>query len=263
LFIVLTLNEWDEVAIVLGKQFPNAVVFPAAMLYILITAFTMVSLITGLITEKLIVVEKGEVELRLEDIKDEEHEQLERIKELLHKADTSQDGNLTAEEVLQALEDDEALRDRLDALEIPVERKTLKPIVDEIARQDKDCADDDGASIDKLAKQLLSVKATARSSEMFLIETEVSKLKDRLATMGEKVERLALQGANPAEQETIRKSSSVRKALLQRAQMLASSSSGGSRPLSRRGSHSSLRSTDRMRMRLESADARSRSVQGA
>merc|ERR1712025_788301 len=52
LFTVMTLAEWEQICMVIMKQFPLVVLF--FIFYIIIASYTMVSLITGVISDSLI-----------------------------------------------------------------------------------------------------------------------------------------------------------------------------------------------------------------
>merc|ERR1712137_1071749 len=51
LFIVMTLAEWDEIALTVETAVPGYIVFFVAIAYVMICAFTMVSLIIGIISD--------------------------------------------------------------------------------------------------------------------------------------------------------------------------------------------------------------------
>merc|ERR1719409_1547554 len=65
LFIIITLAQWDEIALVLSEQVNGFAVFSIAVTYITITAFTMVSLITGIICEELVGAQKDDESRKL------------------------------------------------------------------------------------------------------------------------------------------------------------------------------------------------------
>merc|ERR1719313_2949870 len=60
LFIIITLAEWDTIALVVSQEVNAVVVFALAIGYITITAFTMVSLITGIISEELVAAQRDD-----------------------------------------------------------------------------------------------------------------------------------------------------------------------------------------------------------
>merc|ERR1719258_127218 len=70
LFIVITLAQWDDIAMTLSEEINSFFVFTAAMTYITITAFTMVSLITGIISEELIGAQKDDEGHKLQMIEE-------------------------------------------------------------------------------------------------------------------------------------------------------------------------------------------------
>mmetsp|Transcript_34338 Transcript_34338/g.74182 ORF Transcript_34338/g.74182 Transcript_34338/m.74182 type:complete len:356 (+) Transcript_34338:118-1185(+) len=75
LFLVMTLTNWEEVSTVLVKELPPSVVYCTLVLYIMVTSYTMLSLITGIISESLITAQQ-EYRLRKEKLFDEKKKEI-------------------------------------------------------------------------------------------------------------------------------------------------------------------------------------------
>lgn len=122
LFIIITLAEWDEIALVVSEQVNGLFVFILAILYITVTAFTMVSLITGIICEELVGAQKDDESHKMEMIEKGEKELASNVQSILQDVDADQSGTLSEEEVNNALfSPDLRLIERLAMLDIITE----------------------------------------------------------------------------------------------------------------------------------------------
>merc|ERR1719331_184053 len=104
LFIIITLAEWDQIALVVSKHVNGFLVFVLAIAYITLTAFTMVSLITGIISEELVGAQREDEVHKLQQIGKGKAELAENVKNLLQTFDIDASGNLSEDEVKQALD---------------------------------------------------------------------------------------------------------------------------------------------------------------
>merc|ERR1719247_1826306 len=104
LFIIITLAEWDQIALVVSKRVNGFLVFTAAIAYITLTAFTMVSLITGIISEELVGAQRDDEVHKLEQIERGKIELVANVKQLLSSFDDDQSGTLSTSEIHAALE---------------------------------------------------------------------------------------------------------------------------------------------------------------
>merc|ERR1719502_315903 len=87
LFIIITLAEWDEIALVVSEHVNGFVVFTLAIAYITLTAFTMVSLITGIISEELVGAQRDDEDHKLQQIEKGKQELAENVKKELQNLD--------------------------------------------------------------------------------------------------------------------------------------------------------------------------------
>merc|ERR1712230_339249 len=94
-FIVITLAEWDVIALALSNQYNSFLVFAFFATYITVTAFTMVSLITGIISEALISAQLKDEIYRMQALEDEKRDSRERICLLLEELDVDGSGTLS------------------------------------------------------------------------------------------------------------------------------------------------------------------------
>merc|ERR1712050_479035 len=103
LFIIITLAEWDDIALVVSKHVNGFVVFVLAIAYITLTAFTMVSLITGIISEELVGAQREDEVHKLAQIEKGKAEFVLNVKALLQTFDLDGSGTLSELEVQAAL----------------------------------------------------------------------------------------------------------------------------------------------------------------
>eukprot|EP00928_Gymnodinium_smaydae_P019479 TRINITY_DN1747_c0_g1_i2.p1 TRINITY_DN1747_c0_g1~~TRINITY_DN1747_c0_g1_i2.p1 ORF type:complete len:435 (+),score=76.81 TRINITY_DN1747_c0_g1_i2:109-1413(+) len=103
LFIIMTLSSWDAIAGLVMKVYPPALVFLCFITYIIIASYTMVSLVTGIICDKLIAVQQADMQNRMLELEEEKMAKHEEVETLLHRFDTNHDGLLDKEEVKESL----------------------------------------------------------------------------------------------------------------------------------------------------------------
>ena len=83
---------------------PPYVVWPAFIAYILIVAYSMTSLITGVISESLIAARQEEETLRLQELEEHQKGLLKGLHRALAALDEDESGTLTHKEVVRAIE---------------------------------------------------------------------------------------------------------------------------------------------------------------
>jgi hypothetical protein len=161
LFIIITLAEWDHIALVVSKHVNGFVVFVLAIAYITLTAFTMVSLITGIISEELVGAQRDDEVHKLESIEKGKTELAASVKSLLENFDDDNSGALSEDEVKRALQNSELkLMERLQALDITMEMDDFMSL---IARLKESCGTGE-VPIDDMAQALKHLSGTASSS---------------------------------------------------------------------------------------------------
>eukprot|EP00930_Biecheleria_cincta_P032477 TRINITY_DN2253_c0_g1_i1.p1 TRINITY_DN2253_c0_g1~~TRINITY_DN2253_c0_g1_i1.p1 ORF type:complete len:696 (-),score=127.92 TRINITY_DN2253_c0_g1_i1:24-2111(-) len=133
LFIVITLAEWDEIALTVADQVNGMIVFTLAMAYITITAFTMVSLITGIISEELVRAQNDERERKAMLIDRGRCKLADDVEETLKVFDDDNSGTLSPDEVLNALHSPELkLTEKLALLQIELTEQDLQAIIEKL-----------------------------------------------------------------------------------------------------------------------------------
>lgn len=130
LFIVMTLAQWDEIALVISQQLPAGPVFGFFVFYILVAAYTMVSLITGVLDESLKQARSENQETKLHEIIDARDGLAGDLASLLSTFDVDGDGSLEVKEFEQTLLNDPLVLQKLAVLEINLTEENLMEIFD-------------------------------------------------------------------------------------------------------------------------------------
>jgi hypothetical protein len=164
LFIIITLAQWDQIALVVSHKVNGLAVFCVAIGYITLTAFTMVSLITGIISEELVGAQKDDDEHKLEQVEKGKLELAEHVKTLLQSFDEDGNGSLSELEVRQALDNkDLKLMEHLQALTINMEMEDFLSMISRL----KTAHATDEIPIDDIAASLEHLSGTASASSIW------------------------------------------------------------------------------------------------
>eukprot|EP00747_Dinoflagellata_sp_TGD_P033162 gnl/TRDRNA2_/TRDRNA2_136428_c0_seq1.p1 gnl/TRDRNA2_/TRDRNA2_136428_c0~~gnl/TRDRNA2_/TRDRNA2_136428_c0_seq1.p1 ORF type:complete len:429 (-),score=92.55 gnl/TRDRNA2_/TRDRNA2_136428_c0_seq1:87-1373(-) len=186
LFIVMTLADWDHIAMVLMEVLPPIPVFVFFVLYILVASYTMVSLITGVISESLISAENEDQQHRMQEIEEDRQAFAADLKEILAGIDTDGSGELTHDEVKIALEGQPEVITKLWALEIHLDMKGILEIVDRLSEGKK------GVSIDMFVDTMTHMTGDAKASMVFelkhLVMNHVSQMKSQMGELHRKLD---------------------------------------------------------------------------
>jgi len=180
LFIVQTLSDWNEVAETVMQVVPRLPVMLFCVTYILLASYTMISLITGVVSESLIIAQQDDSLRRMREVEEDRERLCEELKGVLDEFDQDNSGNLTKQEVENALAEHPEFLTRLQALDIYVD---LKDILDIVERWDAT----DGVPINRLADTLTALSGTAKASALMglrnKVEDEISELNQELSEM--------------------------------------------------------------------------------
>jgi len=164
LFIILTLAQWDEIALTISDELNGMLVFSCAIGYITITAFTMVSLITGIISEELVGSQKDDEEFKLSQIEKGKKELFTSVRALLEKCDEDGGGTLSSDEINKALANPELkLITKLNTFEIAMEMDDFLSLIEKL----KIACDSDEVPIDDVAHALEHLSGHATSSSVW------------------------------------------------------------------------------------------------
>jgi hypothetical protein len=190
LFIIITLAEWDQIALVVSKHVNGLVVFILAIGFITLTAFTMVSLITGIISEELVGAQREDEVHKLEQIEKGRVELVANVKSLLQTFDLDNSGTLSESEVHAALTNPEIkILEKLQALDISMEQDDLLSLISRL----KESNGTEELKIEDIAEALKHLSGNATSSSIWDLRMLVLQLQKEGAERKDLVDAVARQ----------------------------------------------------------------------
>jgi len=124
LFRIMTLVGWPHITQTVSQQ--NPVIIPFMFFYIMFSSYTLVSLITGTISESLISAQREDEEIRVKELQ-QERLILSRIaEEIFENLDTDKSGELSKEDIAPMLEDGCEFMARLQAQGINLTKEDIE-----------------------------------------------------------------------------------------------------------------------------------------
>merc|ERR1739848_83586 len=123
LFMIMTLAEWDHICKVIMDQYPGAVIF--FVLYILIASYTMVSLITGVISESLITAQNEDEVHKMKAIENGRIELKYQLQKVFEAMDYDNPGCISHEEIQEVILSNPQVSAKLQSLDIDVSLEEL------------------------------------------------------------------------------------------------------------------------------------------
>eukprot|EP00747_Dinoflagellata_sp_TGD_P098800 gnl/TRDRNA2_/TRDRNA2_167555_c1_seq2.p1 gnl/TRDRNA2_/TRDRNA2_167555_c1~~gnl/TRDRNA2_/TRDRNA2_167555_c1_seq2.p1 ORF type:complete len:302 (+),score=49.32 gnl/TRDRNA2_/TRDRNA2_167555_c1_seq2:101-907(+) len=186
LFQFMTLSLWNEVAETLSKELPEGVVWPCFIAYLLICSYSMMSLITGVISDALISARADEESLKLAQLAENREAHLKDLKDLFGTMDSDSSGSLTCEEVKVAVESHPEILLKLEALDISIDKAQLVQLIEKLGSAE----DDATISIDMFIEALESLKGDAKASRVFDLKFALSCLEKKVDNFDGKLDGL-------------------------------------------------------------------------
>eukprot|EP00747_Dinoflagellata_sp_TGD_P194367 gnl/TRDRNA2_/TRDRNA2_61691_c0_seq1.p1 gnl/TRDRNA2_/TRDRNA2_61691_c0~~gnl/TRDRNA2_/TRDRNA2_61691_c0_seq1.p1 ORF type:complete len:519 (+),score=100.00 gnl/TRDRNA2_/TRDRNA2_61691_c0_seq1:110-1666(+) len=167
LYIIMTLAEWDTMAKTLAKGMSPGIVWPVMIFYILVVAYSMVALITGVICESLMYARNEEESLKLAELEESRKETFKGFKTVCNMIDLDGSGEITREEIQHMLEENPQILTKLDALDVSLEQEDFMTLFEKLSR---------GAPlpIDKFVEALSSLTGDAKAAALFDLKTDVA-----------------------------------------------------------------------------------------
>lgn len=195
LFIIMTLAEWDEIALELQKEIHGLIVFAGMIFYIMVAAFTMVSLITGIISEALIRAQEEDEQHRMDQIEEGKDQFKKDVKEALCKIPGSEDGFLSPKQIDENLDSDVGKRifNKLATLEVDVDKEGLMDLVRKVAAFGTDKPEDDtqdGVKIDDLVDAMTQLKGDAKASSCWELKLSIQSMQIAQVEMKDMIQKM-------------------------------------------------------------------------
>eukprot|EP00747_Dinoflagellata_sp_TGD_P181738 gnl/TRDRNA2_/TRDRNA2_35667_c0_seq1.p1 gnl/TRDRNA2_/TRDRNA2_35667_c0~~gnl/TRDRNA2_/TRDRNA2_35667_c0_seq1.p1 ORF type:complete len:536 (+),score=116.12 gnl/TRDRNA2_/TRDRNA2_35667_c0_seq1:24-1610(+) len=180
LFTVMTLAEWQVIALALEEKIPRLVVLPAMLLYIFISTYTMLSLITGMITESLLRHQLEKNEAAAVAMEESKKEFFKNLENLFNASDGDKDGKLKRSEFKHILNTHHELVEGLQALEINLSQDELTKIGASISQVHSDRT----IPVSTFMEALTQTGGEAKASNVFDLKSIVSDFKSESAERG-------------------------------------------------------------------------------
>lgn len=192
LCFIMTLSEWDTVVLTLSRRLNGVVVLVAATGYIIVTAYTMLSLITGVICEALVTARRQDEEQRLETFEEGQRFVAATLRDLLLTFDADGSGSLNHDEVRAAVEGlesgDNKLCKRLEALDIRMDVKAILGLVDRMAAEDPSAEGE--IRIEDIADAMCHLSGGATAHAVWEVKHEVRSCRREYADISGTVQQL-------------------------------------------------------------------------
>lgn len=165
LFFIMTLASWDDIVLTISKQFNGFIVLGVAMFYIVLMAFSMVSLITGILSDAVITAQTNSEERKREEIEFGKKVFAEAVKDLFTLVDKDGSGTVNREEVKHALKYSKSDMQK-DLAFIGLNPNDLTDLVDQLADETGDAE----VSIEKIADAIVRQSGTAKAYTLWEVK---------------------------------------------------------------------------------------------
>lgn len=213
LFMIMTLAEWDMICKVTMEEYPGVVIF--FVLYILVASYTMVSLITGVISESLITAQSEDETNKIRAIEKGRIELKDQLQKVFEAMDNDNSGTVSKEEIQEVILYNPYVSAKLESLDINASLEELMELFDAIlntkhaaehAKESDhsqhgtpvtteitphDPSKDSDIPIDQFVSALSSIRGTASSKESFLMRQDIKAIMYRQEEMANRQEEMA------------------------------------------------------------------------
>lgn len=199
LFAVTTLSNWEDLAVTLSKVYPVPLTFLVMITYIMLTTYTLMSLVTGVITESLIFSQLGFREAHRFSIDEKRRILATTIGEYLH--DQHEDvktqlGEVSAADLKESVIAFPELVEKLQNLGVNADEAAINGLVDKMAGSKQASTtvpapiQENKILIDHFAEKLTNLSGPASGTALADLRHEVRKLQNEAVLCEEKIARV-------------------------------------------------------------------------
>eukprot|EP00927_Polykrikos_kofoidii_P013850 TRINITY_DN16022_c0_g1_i1.p1 TRINITY_DN16022_c0_g1~~TRINITY_DN16022_c0_g1_i1.p1 ORF type:complete len:530 (-),score=109.32 TRINITY_DN16022_c0_g1_i1:89-1678(-) len=189
LFGIMTVSDWDSVHSLLIAQMPSPLVTLAFVVYIMMTTYTMVALVNGIISESLITSQQdykrrklGQIDTKRKNLTNELREFLTTILE-----ETLDDGGCANHEDLkQFVRGDQDLIRNLAEIGVPIGENGILQLVDKLSHDGQD-----RVNVDFFVDKLTNLTGAASMSSLVDVKYSIVKTQSRVASLDKMLSALA------------------------------------------------------------------------
>lgn len=186
LFIIMTLSDVEKIWSTLTKVLPAWIISPCFVLYIMVTSYTMVSLITGIISESLITSQQEYKRRKMQQIEGKKKEVASSLREFLHEVhDPDANGCVEAEDLKQSVRGDTELLAKLASMGVSIDEKGVLGLVDHLSESSGK------VSLDYFVDKLTNLIGMASASHVVDLRYQIVRTQQQLASVESTINLLA------------------------------------------------------------------------
>jgi len=195
LFIVMTLAQWDEIVITMERHVNPIGLYTVSITYIVVTSFCMVSLITGILSEKLIVAQAEDREHKIARMAEEHDVFCSELREALVSLDADGNGMICLTELKTAPVQDlqRLLIDMHRIADVQMHEEDFMAFVENIGAtigKELPCTGEWEVDIDDLVDALRAVKGPAQATKLWELSFKVHRLEAQVMESNKKLDML-------------------------------------------------------------------------
>lgn len=185
LFGVMTLSNWDPIAKVLAKVYPRGLIYSCFVFYIMVTSYTMISLITGIISESLITSQQEYKYNKLAAIEKQRKALNSELKELfigvIEDDDQDDAGNVDADKLKESLNYERGLSGKLATLGIAIDDDDIVNLIDKMA------SDNQGSvNVEYFVDKLTYMNGAVNASQVVDLKRDIAKVQYEISKLAQK-----------------------------------------------------------------------------
>mmetsp|Transcript_54703 Transcript_54703/g.123096 ORF Transcript_54703/g.123096 Transcript_54703/m.123096 type:complete len:502 (-) Transcript_54703:93-1598(-) len=185
LLMIMTLCNWDEIATALTKHLPAPVVYAGLVFYIMVTSYTMISLITGIISESLITSQQEFKRRKLQSMEEKRKEVAADLREFLyemHEDEKDDFGCIEAEDLKTSVRGDTELLGRLASTNVVINEKGILSLIDKMSNDGQQ-----RINIDYFVEKLTNLVGVATASSIVDLKYELIRTQQKLNVLAKKL----------------------------------------------------------------------------
>lgn len=192
LFAIMTLSNWYEIAAALSTEWPRGFIYLFFIMYIMVTSYTMMSLITGIISESLITSQQEYKYRKLANIEKERQTLNAELKDLFNGLndddDKDENGCVASEDLKKSLVYERTLTSKLASIGITIDEDGITQLIDDLSQEGQD--KDQRVNVDYFVDKLTHSTGPATASLIVELRNENMKTQLQVAQLNAKLDQL-------------------------------------------------------------------------
>jgi len=187
LFDIMTLDEWSDVVVALSEVLPSFPIFIFFTSYIVFAAYTLVCMVTALLSSQLIQAQQDSKEQRLHKVEELRNLIANDLRTLIQEGHDSP--LIEAAYLKEIVDDDHMLITKLEEVDIRITKDGVHFLIDQLVI-------DDYVSIDYFVEKLVNLSGSAKSASVVDLKhltvhgrVQILQLQDNIAHLDKKWSR--------------------------------------------------------------------------